>query len=134
MGLLDVCIGDFIMTVVQTLSLIMQLYTTLIRPHLGYAAPIWVPFTASNINKSENPALKVCTNHWNLGYQDILVLLSKVAVYICVYTLYKIVHNLVYFSPNVISPKYISVTPEPFLHQPFARTAAYYSSFVPYLE
>jgi len=48
-------------------------------------------------------------------------------------TLYKIVHNLVYFPPNVISPKYssVTVTPEPFLYQPSARTTTYYSSFVP---
>ena len=106
---------------------------------MEYAAPVWDPFTASNINKLENTqkfALKVCTKHWNLGDQDLLELtkcpsLESRHLYFKLCTLYKIVHNLVYFPPNVISPKYISVTPEPFLHLPFARTTAYYSSFVP---
>jgi len=72
-NLWDYYTGDFIMTVVQTLSL--NYNTMLIRPHLEYAAPVWDSFTASNINKLENTqkfALKVCTKHWNLGYQDLL--------------------------------------------------------------
>ena len=107
--------------------------------YVEFNEDVYTRETASNINKLENTqkfALKVCTKHWNLGYQDLLELtnspsLQSRRLYFKLCTLYKIVHNLVYFPPNVISPKYISVTPEPFLHQPFARTTAYYSSFVP---
>ena len=56
--------------------------------YVEFNEDVYTRETASNINKLENTqkfALKVCTKHWNLGYQDLLeltVLLSKVAVYI----------------------------------------------------
>jgi len=50
------------------------LYTTLVRPHLEYAAPVWDSSTANNINKLEDNqkfALRICTRQWNIGYQDL---------------------------------------------------------------
>ena len=33
---------------------LLELFTTLVRPHLEYAAPVWDPSTANNINKLED--------------------------------------------------------------------------------
>ena len=35
----------------QRTNTLLELYTTLVRPHLEYAAPVWDPSTANNINK-----------------------------------------------------------------------------------
>ena len=63
------------------------LYTTLVRPHPEYAAPVWDSSTANNINKLEDTqkfALRICTRQWNMGYQD----LPKLTFFgIVVYTL-----------------------------------------------
>ena len=119
---------------------LLELYTMLIgltwnmQPQSGI---LLQPAILTNWRILRNLHLKsACTKHWNLGYQDLLELtncpsLQSHRLYFKLCTLYKIVHNLVYFPPNVISSKCISVTPEPFLHLPFARTTAYYSSFVP---
>jgi len=70
-----------------------------------------------------------------MGYQDVLEqtncpTLRNRCVYLKMCTLYKIVHNLIYFPSNVVLPKHNSVVPTPLLHQPFARTNAFCSSFV----
>ena len=115
---------------------LLELYTTQIRPHLEYAAPVWDPFTAYNINKLEKSALRICSKQWFLGYQELLELtncptLCNHRLYFKLCTLYRIVYDLIYFPPNVLRPKHNSVAPTPLLHQPFARTNAYHSSFVP---
>lgn len=115
------------------------IYTTLVRPHLEYVAPVWDPFTAGSINKLESVqkfALRICFKQWNLGYQDLLDLtncpsLLNGRLYFKLCTLYRIVHNLAYFPPNVVLPKQNSNTSVPLLYQPFARTTAYHSSFLP---
>jgi len=46
----------------------------LVRPHLEYAAPVWGPSTANNINMLEDTqkfALRICTRQWNMGYQAV---------------------------------------------------------------
>ena len=77
-----------------------ELYTTQIRPHLEYAAPVWDPCTARSIKKLENTqklALKICSKQWdNLGFQDLLDLakcptLRNRRLYFKLCTLYKIV-------------------------------------------
>ncbi len=118
---------------------LLEMYTTLIRPHLEYAAPVWNPYTASNINKLEDTqkfALRICSKQWNLGYQELLDLtclptLENRCLYFKMCTLYKIVYNLIYFPPDVITPKLNSTALLPLLHQPFSRTTAHQSSFVP---
>ncbi len=87
-----------------------------IRPHLEYAAPVWDPFTVNNVNKLENTqkfALRICTKQCNSGYQELLDLtncpsLLNRRLYFKLCTLYRIVYDLVYFPPNVISPKHNS--------------------------
>ena len=52
-----------------------KLYTTVIRPHLEYAAPVWSPELIKDINKLENVerfALRVCTKQWSLSYADLI--------------------------------------------------------------
>ncbi len=87
-----------------------------------------------HITKLENTqkfALRICSKQWNLGYQELLELtncptLRNRRLYSNLCTLY----DLIYFPPNVFSPKHNSAA-IPLLHQPFARTNAYSSSFVP---
>ena len=47
-----------------------QLYLSLVRPHLKYAAPVWSPYLHKDINMLERTqqfASKMCTKIWNLG-------------------------------------------------------------------
>ncbi len=109
---------------------LLELYTTLVRPHLEYAASVWNPYTASNVNKLEDTqkfALRICSKQWNLGYQELLDLtclsmLENRRLYFKMCTLYKIVYNLIYFPPDVITPKLNSTALLPLLHQPFYFT------------
>ena len=116
-----------------------ELYTTQIRPHLEYAAPVWDPCTARSIKKLENtqkPALKICSKQWdNLGYQDLLDLakcptLRNCRLYFKLCTLYKIVHKLIYFPVDILPLRSNLSAPVPLLNQPFARTNSFFSSFV----
>ena len=116
-----------------------ELYTTQIRPHLEYAAPVWDPCTARSIKKLENTqklALKICSKQWdNLGYQDLLDLakcptLRNRRLYFKLCTLYKIVHKLIYFPVDILPLRSNLSAPVPLLHQPFARTNSFFSSFV----
>ena len=53
----------------------------------------------------------------------------------CMYTLYEIVHGLYYFPLDIVSlrPSFSQRSDRQFLlHQPFARTNAFHSSFVPH--
>ncbi len=79
------------------------------------------------------PAFPYAPKQWNSGYQELLHLtncpsLLNRCLYFKLCTLYRIVYDLVYFPPNVISPKHNSTSLVVLLHQPFAHTTAYYSS------
>ena len=88
------------------------------------------------IKYTQKLALKICSKQWdNLGYQDLLDLakcptLRNRCLYFKLCTLYKIVHKLICF-PVDISPLRSNLSaPVPLLHQPFARTNSFFSSFV----
>ena len=52
-----------------------QLYVSLGRPHLEYAAPVWDPHLQKDIDKLEKVqkfALRMCTKNWIAGYDDLL--------------------------------------------------------------
>ena len=54
-----------------------QFYISLARPHLEYAAALWDPHTAIDIQLLENTqkfALKLITHNWDSSYQDLLAL------------------------------------------------------------
>ena len=81
---------------------LIHLYTTLIRPHLEYAAPVWNPYHLNEITLLEGVqkfALRLCAKNWNLGYCELLNLfnlpsLENRRLYVRLCTLFKIVHNL----------------------------------------
>ena len=54
---------------------LLEMYKTLVRPHLEYAAPVWDPHLLKDINSVENVqkyGLKMCLKRWDLGYQELL--------------------------------------------------------------
>ena len=56
-------------------KVLIELYTTMVRPHLEYAVPVWSPELIKDISKLENMqkfALRVCTKQWNLQYIDLI--------------------------------------------------------------
>ena len=54
---------------------LLQLYLTMVRPHLKYASPVWNPSTRKQVKKIEDVekfAMKVVTRRWDAGYQELL--------------------------------------------------------------
>ena len=121
---------------------LLRLYTSLVRPHLEYASPVWSPYTIKDIALLENVqkfGCKLCTKQWDSGYEQLLELLdlpklSTRRLYLDLSTMYKIIHGLLYFPSDVFSTR-IGRTPRtirPFLyHCPFARTSCFQHSYVP---
>ena len=121
---------------------LLRLYISLVRPHLEYASPVWSPYTIKDITLPENIqkfGCKLCTKQWDSGYEQLLELLdlpklSTRRLYLDLSTMYKIIHGLLYFPPDVFSTR-TSRTPStirPFLyHCPFARTNYLQHSYVP---
>ena len=118
----------------------LELYVSLVRPHLEYAASVWDPHLVKDITYVENVqkyGLKMCLKQWNLGYYDLLDMahlptLKNRRLYLKLCYLYKIIHGFFYFTPDVFkSPSCMNDLNLPLLHQPFAHTNSYKSSFVP---
>ena len=116
-----------------------SLYSTLVRPHLEYAAPIWDPHLVKDVKKLETVqkfTMKMCSKQWDLGYQDLLELsqlptLQNRRLYLKLCTLYKIIHGCFYFPPSVFVPQVSRNNSSlPLLYQPLAHTSAFQSSFV----
>ena len=112
----------------------------MVRPHLEYASPVWNPSTCKQVKLIEDVekfAMRVVTRRWDTGYQELVNIpsLESRRLQSCMCTLYKIVHGLCYFPPDIVSqrPSVSQRTDRQFLlYQPFARTNAYHNSFVPY--
>ena len=54
-----------------------EIYKTLIRPHLEYAAPVWAPHLSrdiANLEKVQRFALKLCLKSWDVSYYNHLEL------------------------------------------------------------
>ena len=52
-----------------------QLYLSLVRPHLDYAAQVWDPHLQKDINTLESVqkfGLKLCSKQWDTGYHELL--------------------------------------------------------------
>jgi len=54
---------------------LLQLYTSLVRPHLDYAASIWDPHLQCDIQLLEGVqkfACRMCNKAWKTGYEELL--------------------------------------------------------------
>ena len=123
----------------------LQLYLSLVRPHLDYAASIWSPYTNKDKTLLENVqkfALRMATRCWDSSYQDLLELVNlptleqrRLEARLCL--LYRIIHNLCYFDNSVFAlstfcshrrfhPLFLKHA------HPFAHTNSYFYSFVPH--
>ena len=90
---------------------LLQLYLAMVRPHLEYASPVWNPSIQKQVKMIEDVekfAMRVVTRRWNAGYQELLNMVSipsiesrRLQSSMC--TLYKIVHGLCYFPPDILT-------------------------------
>ena len=122
-------------------STLLQLYTSLVRPHVEYAAPVWDPHTLHDIQSLESVqkfALRACSKQWDWGYSELMDMfnlpsLENRRLYLKLCHLFKIVHGLCNFPSDVVVPKSnpSHISRSYTLHQPFARTSSFYSSFIP---
>ena len=89
----------------------LQLYLSVVRPHVDYAASIWSPYMKKDKTLLENVqkfALHMATRCWDSSYQDLLELVDlptlehqRLEVRLCL--LYRIIHNLCYFDSSVFA-------------------------------
>ena len=118
-----------------------QLYIALVRPHTEYASQVWNPHLQKDIDQLERVqkfALRMCAKQWDLGYADLLNLFNVPSLvdrrnYLSLCTMYKVVHELVYFPYDLFVPKTTTLRSSSKLLycQPFAHTNAFFHSFVP---
>ena len=103
-------------------------------PHLEYGCVIWDPYTTKgkkSMEKVQHFACKLATKRWDASYEELLGLLElptleerRVHMKLCL--LYKIIHELCYI-PSGITGTVLSIRSHSLLlHQPFARTNAYF--------
>ena len=82
---------------------LLQLYLSLIHPHLEYASSVWNSYLQRDIIKLENVqrfGLKICSKQWDQGYTLLLELFNVPALSdLC--TVFKIVHGYFYFPPGI---------------------------------
>ena len=118
-----------------------QLYLTLVRPHFDYAAQVWDPHLQRDIKSLESVqkfALRICSKQWDAAYQELLEMFSLPSLenrrlYLKLCHLFKIVHGLCHFPPEVVVPGSGSTHSSRsfILQQPFSRTNSFYHSFIP---
>ena len=86
---------------------LIQMYLTLVRPHTEYASQVWDPPLQKGIDQLEcvqKFTLHMCAKQWDLGYAELLNHFKVPSLgdrrnYLSLCTIYKVVHELVYFSP-----------------------------------
>ena len=90
------------------------MYKTLVRPHFEYAAPVWDPHRPFKGHRICGECAKIWTKNvfkrWDLGYQELLHLtqiptLENRKIYLKLCTLFKIIHGLFSFTPDVFMPQ-----------------------------
>ena len=122
---------------------IKQLYIALVRPHMEYACVVWDLYPKKSVKALEQVQAFTCkmmSHRWDAGCEELLELLNipsfqERRIHLKLGLLYKIIHGLCYFPDEVFifGPNLHSTTMNPLtLHQPFARTNAFYYSFVPH--
>ena len=122
---------------------LLQLYASLIRPHLEYAVQVWDPFLSKNIQKLElvqKFALKMCCKSWNSTYSEILQqsslpTLSFRRKYLCLSYFYNLVNGHFAF-PDVPATLYQNPYNTRSSHssiyvQPYAHSNSFFNSYFP---
>ena len=114
-----------------------QLYVSLVHPHLEYVCLVWAPHTAKDIHAIES--MQLAMHNWNASYHDLLLLtelptLERRRLELKLGQLFKIIHNLCYFSEEIVNfREQTSRSLHPlYLHQPRAHTNSFHYSFVPH--
>ena len=118
---------------------LLQLYLSLVRPHLKYGSQVWDPHLRKDINQLEGVqkfGLRICTKQWDLSYDELLSnfgvpTLNDRRLYLKLATMYKIVHDLVFPPVFVRRSTRAYVNSNSFV-QPFAHTNTFLYSFVPH--
>ena len=98
---------------------LLQLYISLIRPHLDYASAIWSPYLSKDKTELENVqklACRMATRLWDSSYQDLLELVDLPSLE-CrrletrLSLLHKIINKLCYFDETTftISTSYVTM-------------------------
>ena len=131
-------------------STLLQIYVSLIRPHLEYGSQVWNPHKVGDVKLIEGVqkfALRMCTKSWNECYETLLNMCQLRShedrrMYIDMSTMFKIVHDMMCFPSDIFRPSHanhritrststLAHAPQ-FLFQPyFAHTNQFYYSFVP---
>ena len=110
------------------------MYLALVRPHTEYASQVWDPHLQKDIDQLESAqkfALCMCAKQWDLGYAELLNRFKVPSLrdcrnYLSLRTMYKVVHELVYFPHDVFVPRTTTLRSSKLLyHQPFAHTNAF---------
>ena len=92
-------------------SALLQLYISLVRPHLDYASAIWSPYLTKDKTELENIqkfACRMATGLWDSSYQDLLELVDLPSLE-CrrletrLSLLYKIINKLCYFDETTFT-------------------------------
>ena len=141
------CIGVSMQTVIPAQFFNYIIFIALVRPHMEYACFVWAPYTAKDIGALESVqkfACRMATHNWTSNYQELLSLtnlptLERRRIELQLSHLFKIVHNLCYFPEGLVTVRerfhYNTRTTHSLtLHQPFAHTNNYLSSYCFLLE
>ena len=111
---------------------LLQLFTSLVRPHLEYAAPVWDPHLQRDIQLLEGVQTFACrmyTKAWKAGYEELLSTLQlpslsnrRLFLKLCTSTDRATFLNM-YFLPGKLGHVFVDLCMM-FTH-PFARTNSY---------
>ena len=119
---------------------LLQLYLSLVRPHLEYRSQVWDPHLQRDINQLESVqkfGLRVCAKQWDLSYNELLSnfdvpTLNDRRLYLKLATMYKIVHDLLVFPPVFVHRSTKAHVNSNIFIQPYAHTNSFLYSFVPH--
>ena len=84
----------------------LRLYLTMVRLHLEYASPVWNSSTRKQVKTIEDVekfAMKVITGNQELLNMVNIPSIESRRLQSCMCILYKIVHGLCYFLPDIVS-------------------------------